>query len=161
MATKKARTNKDERFAQFEAEGFVRLNPEPRYYNAEGADPLFCVVVDRQVLKSKKGKGENAFYTCIAMRPCKNGPMIDKDTGEQIETSFEPGDTVRVGARHQIEDTFHRIVGKAALVLVQPLAKVATSTGREVWQFFIAAKPLSAEERELFAQFNLSDFDAL
>jgi hypothetical protein len=147
--------------SEFEREGFIRLNPEPRYWNADGAGTLFCVVLDRASMRSKKLPGENAYYTCIAMRRSKNGPIINPETGDVTERDIEPGDTIRVGARHQIDDTFPRVCGKAAMVAIKPLQKVATGNNREVWQFAIMAKPLTPEERAMFAQFNLSDFESL
>lgn len=148
--------------SELERMGFIRLNPEPRYWNAEGATTLFCVVVDRASLRSKKVQGENAYYTCIAMAQSKNGPLTDPDTGEVTEQrDIEPGDTIRVGARHQIDDTFPKVCGKAAMVAVKPLQKVMTGNNREVWQFYIGARPLTPEERAKLAQFNLSDFESL
>lgn len=147
--------------SEWEGQGFIRLNPEPRYYNVDGAGPLQCVVIDRASMPSRKKAGEsNAYYTCIAMKRCANGPVIDAETGDVHEQrDIEPGDTIRVGARHQIDDTFPKVCGKAAMVLVKPLRKVTTSNNRTVWQFAIMARKLSGPEREKLAQFSLSDFD--
>lgn len=143
----------------YESEGFVRLNPEPRYYNVEGADPLMCVVLDR----SQAGKIQaNAYYTCVAFSHGKNGDITNQETGEvYAQPAIEPGDVIRVGARHQIDDTFPKVVGRKAMVLLKPIRKVMTANDREVWQFAIMARPLRESEAIKLAAFTLADFETI
>ena len=148
--------------SEFTDEGFIRLNPEPRYYNVDGAGTLWCIVLDRTQTPSKKFKDDNVHYTCVAMKECRNGPILNKDTGVVEEQPLiRPGDTIRVGGRHQIDHTFPKVCGKKALVVLKPLRKVPTAGGQEVWQFAILAKPLTPKLEEQFAQFHLGEFESL
>jgi len=154
--------------AQFEKDGFLNLSPEPRYWNVEGADPLLCVVLARH---SQKQKGKNGtsvgYYSCVAMNDGKNGDYIDTESGEVITPPpWQPGDILRIGARHQIDDAFgyagkNKVVGRKAIVALIPIEKVKTHSGNTVWRFKIMARRMSPSEEKRFTSFQLGEFGAL
>lgn len=146
---------------QLAADGFVQLNPDPVYYNIEGAEPLLGVVLDRGSFK-KRGESEQAHYEVLVLKDFMNGASVDPETGE-IRKEAEKigrGSIIRLGEKAQVKQYLTKVVRKAAKVLILPQGKVRTSSGNSCWQFKFYAKPLSAEEVE-FAMSQGIHFDDL
>ena len=142
-------------------EGFVELNPDPVYYNIDGAEPLLGIVLDRGSFR-KRGESEQAHYDVLVLQTFVNGASIDPETGEvrkEAET-IERGSIIRLGEKAQVKQYLSKVVRKAAKVLIVPQGKVRTSSGNSCWQFKFYAKPLSSSEVE-FARKQGIQFDDL
>lgn len=157
MAKKEQMT--PEEFAQ--ANGYVELNPDPIYYNIEGAEPLCGIVLDRGSFR-KRGEAEQAHYDVLVLQDFLNGPSVDKGTGEVKRESeqIERGTIIRLGEKAQVKQYLGKVLKKAAKVLIVPQGKVRTSSGNACWQFKFYAKPLEAHEVD-FARSHGISFDDL
>ena len=129
-------------------EGFQQLNPDPIYYNIEGAEPLMGIPLSSGSFQ-KKGEKEQKHYDILVMRDFVNGPRVDKDGVVTVEAEeIESGTVIRLGDKAQVRQYVAPLVGKAAMLLIEPRGKVQTSRGNSCWTFRFYARALSKEERK-------------
>ena len=127
-------------------EGFVELNPDPVYYNIDGAEPLLGIVLDRGSFR-KRGESEQAHYDVLVLQTFVNGASIDPETGEvrkEAET-IERGSIIRLGEKAQVKQYLSKVVRKAAKVLIVPQGKVGSRAVSNRTTSAVRAQSLRAE----------------